>query len=89
MPTRCDQYKNDQIMQIQYRQDCAEHLTRSYGFKIWDLSDRFTLQNQIDYFDSLQRLHEDNKPLIETLDEKGEVVSIAPASTGAGAARGR
>jgi hypothetical protein len=53
-----DQYKNDQIMQIQYEQDSAEHLARSYGFKLWDRSDRFTLQNELDYFDSLQRLHD-------------------------------
>jgi len=123
-----DQYKNDQIMQIQYQQDSAQGLSRSYGFKLWDRSDRFTLQNEIDYFDSLQRLHDtaalnaganalrgkgylgterlflgrtregqtglflrddkgiprlriyinkQNEPLIETLDEKGEVVSSA------------
>jgi len=123
-----DQYKNDQIMQIQYQQDSAQSLSRSYGFKLWDRSDRFTFQNEIDYFDSLQRLHDtaalnagtnalrskgylgterlflgrtrdgntglflrddkgiprlriyiskQNEPLIETLNEKGEVVSSA------------
>lgn len=123
-----DQYKNDQIMQIQYQQDSADHLTRSYGFKLWDRSDRFTLQNELDYFDSLQRLHDtaaldagakslrqkgllgverlfvgrttdgntglflrddkgiprlriyvskQNEPVIETLNEKGEVVHTA------------
>ena len=51
-----DQFKNDQIMQIQYEQDSARSLTRSYGFKLWDRSDAFTLQNELDYFDSLQRL---------------------------------
>jgi len=51
-----DQYKNDQIMQIQYQQDSAQSLTRSYGFKLWDRSDAFTLQKQWDYFDSLRRL---------------------------------
>ena len=53
-----DQYKNDQIMQIQYEQDSADHLARSYGLKLWDRTDRFTLQNELDYFDSLQRLHD-------------------------------
>jgi hypothetical protein len=45
-------------MQIQYQQDSGQSLTRSYGFKLWDRSDRFTLQNQLEYFDSLQRLHD-------------------------------
>ena len=53
-----DQYKNDQIMQLQYQQDSGSSLTRSYGFKLWDRSDRFTLQNELDYFDSLQNLHD-------------------------------
>ncbi len=53
-----DQYKNDQIMQLQYQQDSGSFLTRSYGFKLWDRSDRFTLQNEVDYFDSLQNLHD-------------------------------
>ena len=121
-----DQYKNDQIMQIQYEQDSAATLVRSYGFKLWDRSDRFTLQNKLDFFDSLQQRHDtaalnagakvlrgkgylgverlflgrtkdgqtglflrddkgiprlriyidkQNRPLIETLDDKGEVVS--------------
>jgi len=53
-----DQYKNDQIMQLQYQQDSGASLTRSYGFKLWDRSDRFTFQNELDYFDSLQNLHD-------------------------------
>jgi len=53
-----DQYKNDQIMQLQYQQDSGSSLARSYGFKLWDRSDRFTVPNQLDYFDSLQNLHD-------------------------------
>lgn len=53
-----DQYKNDQIMQLQYGQDSGSSLTRSYGLKLWDRSDRFTFQNELDYFDSLQNLHD-------------------------------
>ncbi|HEV2481300.1 MAG TPA: hypothetical protein VGS79_16620 [Puia sp.] len=53
-----DQYKNDQIMQLQYQQDSGASLTRSYGFKLWDRSDRFTLAQELDYFDSLQNLHD-------------------------------
>jgi len=68
-----DQYKNDQIMQLQYQQDSDKNLTRSYGFKLWDRSDRFTLQNQIDYFDSAQKTH-DTATLnvgVKELREKG------------------
>jgi hypothetical protein len=119
-----DQYKNDQIMQLSYQQDSDKSLTRSYGFRLWDRSDRFTLQNELNYFDSVDKLHDtaavnaavkdlqargllgverlflgrtregqtglflrddkgiprlriyidkQNRPLIETLDEKGEV----------------
>lgn len=53
-----DQYKNDQIMQLQYQQDSGSHLTRSYGLKLWDRDDRFTLQDELNYFDSLQNLHD-------------------------------
>lgn len=53
-----DQYKNDQIMQLQYQQDSGTGLTRSYGFKLWDRSDRFTVGQKVDYFDSLQNLHD-------------------------------
>ena len=50
-----DQYKNDQIMQLQYEQDSGLRLSRSYGFKLWDRSDRFTLQQEFDYFNSLPK----------------------------------
>jgi hypothetical protein len=121
-----DQFRNDQIMQLQYLQDSDTRLTRSYGLKLWDRSDLFPLGAQIEYFDSLHRqsdtaavargvdelrkrglmpverlflgrtrdgltglfLRDDkgvprlriyvdkqNVPLIETLDEKGVVVS--------------
>ena len=50
-----DQYKNDQIMQLQYEQDSGLRLARSYGFKLWDRSDRFTLGREMDYFKSLPK----------------------------------
>ena len=53
-----DQYKNDQIMQLQYQQDSGSSLSRSYGLKLWDRSDRFTFPDEMDYFDSLQNLHD-------------------------------
>jgi len=48
-----DQYKNDQIMQLAYQQDSGAGLTRSYGIKLWDRSDRFTLQRQMDFYHAL------------------------------------
>jgi len=52
-----DQYKNDQIMQLQYEQEEDKGLrTRSYGFKLWDRSDEYTLQREWDYFDSLKKI---------------------------------
>ena len=50
-----DQYKNDQIMQLQYQQDSGLRLTRSYGFKLWDRSDRFTLGQERDFFNALPK----------------------------------
>ena len=48
-----DQYKNDQIMQLSYEQDSAANLARSYGLKLWDRNDRFTLQQRADFYNAL------------------------------------
>ncbi|MDP9080271.1 MAG: hypothetical protein M3O71_22830 [Bacteroidota bacterium] len=120
-----DQYKNDQIMQLQYDQEKDQgKMVRSYGLNMWDRKDEFTLTKQLAYYDSLQKLNDtvafkagisklkaagnthqrlfvgkntkgevglflndangkprlniyinkDNQPVIETLNEKGEVV---------------
>jgi hypothetical protein len=53
-----DQYKNDQIMALYYQQDSGLTPSRTYGFRLWDRSDRFTLSQEVDYFDSLQKLHD-------------------------------
>jgi hypothetical protein len=53
-----DQYKNDQIMALYYQQDSGLTPSRSYGFRLWDRSDSFTLSRELDYVDSLQRLHD-------------------------------
>ncbi len=58
-----DQYKNDQIMQLQYDQDNdgkGKMTTRSYGLRLWDRPDNFTLAQVIDYIDSLQKLKDTN-----------------------------
>jgi hypothetical protein len=52
-----DQYKNDQIMQIQYAQDKeSDRINRSYGLKLWDRDDRFPAGRLIGYVDSLNSL---------------------------------
>jgi hypothetical protein len=55
-----DQYKNDQIMQLQYAQESNNGtLTgRSYGLKLWDRDDRYPTSMLIDYTDSLEKLHD-------------------------------
>lgn len=58
-----DQYKNDQVMQLQYNQDNdgkGKMVTRSYGLKLWDRPDDFTLSNLIGYVDSLKKLNDTN-----------------------------
>jgi hypothetical protein len=52
-----DQYKNDQIMQLQYAQDKeSKGINRSYGLKLWDRDDRFPTGRLIEYIDSLKSL---------------------------------
>jgi hypothetical protein len=54
-----DQFKNDQIMQLQYQQeDKNERLSRSYGMKLWDRRDDYTLPRLIGYTDSLKKLND-------------------------------
>ncbi|MEO6979467.1 MAG: hypothetical protein ABI113_13845 [Mucilaginibacter sp.] len=55
-----DQYKNDQIMQLQYEQENGKsNRFRSYGLKLWDRNEAFTLSKQLAYFDSLANLKAD------------------------------
>jgi hypothetical protein len=58
MTLTADQYKNDQIMALYYQQDSGLVPSRSYGFRLWDRSDSFTLARELDYVDSLQKLHD-------------------------------
>ncbi len=56
-----DQYKNDQIMQLQYEQDKdGNKIVRSYGLNMWDRNDEFTLSKRLAYFDSLKNLKDTN-----------------------------
>ena len=52
-----DQYKNDQIMQLQYDQAGSDKRNlRSYGLKMWDRRNHFTLQDLVNADDSLKSL---------------------------------
>lgn len=53
-----DQYKNDQVVQVQYVQ---EEQRRAYGLKLWDRSDALTLSDQLRLADSLKQLHDSVK----------------------------
>ncbi|HEY8928084.1 MAG TPA: hypothetical protein VIM55_02775 [Mucilaginibacter sp.] len=57
-----DQWKNDQIMQLQYAQEKnGKGLMRSYGLKLWERDDQFTLTKQIAFYDSLKKLNDTAK----------------------------
>jgi hypothetical protein len=54
-----DQFRNDQVMQLQYDEDSSSKARlRSYGLKIWDRRDDFTLSDLIKLDDSLKSLHD-------------------------------
>jgi hypothetical protein len=69
-----DQYKNDQIMQLQYSQDSSSGKpVRSYGLKMWDRSDELPLGSLIRLNDSLQNLHNTSiqKDYLQKLQSEG------------------
>lgn len=47
-----DQYKNDQVMQLQYAR--AQNRQQQYGLNIWDRSEKFTLPELLSVIDSLE-----------------------------------
>lgn len=54
-----DQYKNDQVMQLNYNESVRSgERQRSYGLKLWDRSEAFPLSRQITFFDSLKQLND-------------------------------
>jgi hypothetical protein len=48
-----DQYKNDQVMQMQYQRN--NNGSQQYGINIWDRSENFTLPKFISTIDSLRK----------------------------------
>jgi len=66
-----DQFRNDQIMQFQYNQiGTGDSVRRSYGLKLWDRSDNFTLAQQITLIDSLQQLKQEEELIRQMKDLK-------------------
>ena len=63
-----DQYKNDQIMQLDYSQSTPSTgvdgaspggaNTRTYGMRLWDRDDRYPMSYLISCFDSLKKLND-------------------------------
>ena len=55
-----DQYKNDQIMQLQYNQEGqpGKNLVRKYGLKLWDRNDELPTEKLMAYVDSLSKLND-------------------------------
>jgi hypothetical protein len=75
MALSLDQFKNDQIMQLQYNEneENNKQRSRSYGLKLWDRSDDFTLGKLIATDDSLKKLNNEAAYLaaIKQLKSKG------------------
>lgn len=57
-----DQYKGDQIMQLQYAQEQHDRqLSRSYGLKLWDRNDHYPTARLMAVMDSLKALNDTAK----------------------------
>jgi hypothetical protein len=53
-----DQYRSDQIMQLQYGEELADRAaTKHYGLKLWDRPDTVTLEQVMQQVDSLKKLN--------------------------------
>lgn len=69
-----DQFRNDQVMQLQYTQTgVKDSARRAYGLRLWDRSDQFTLEQQISLIDSLQQLKQEEELMkqLKELKQKG------------------
>ncbi|MBV8252089.1 MAG: hypothetical protein JO154_05730 [Chitinophaga sp.] len=51
-----DQFRNDQIMQLQYSQELTDPKRRTYGLKLWDRPDDFGTSRLLATADSLEKL---------------------------------
>jgi hypothetical protein len=75
MALSLDQFKNDQVMQLQYNEgvENTQQRHRSYGLKLWDRSDDFTMSQLIATDDSLKKLNNQSaySAAIKELKSKG------------------
>jgi hypothetical protein len=54
-----DQYKNDQVMQLNYGEELsAGKRMKTYGLKLWDRSEAFPLSRAMTFFDSLKKMND-------------------------------
>jgi hypothetical protein len=70
-----DQFKNDQIMQLNYSQrKDGEKTKRAYGLKLWDRPDGMTLERQMHIVDSLKALKDEAvyERTMQQMAERGE-----------------
>ncbi len=65
-----DQYKNDQVMQMQYQRN--RNGKQKYGVNIWDRPENFTLPRLISAMDSLKKEGVDNKQMMKILREMND-----------------
>jgi hypothetical protein len=71
-----DQFRNDQIMQLNYSE---QHKTgkprRAYGLKLWDRSDNMQMERQVHLRDSLKALNDKaaSEKVYQQLAAKGEL----------------
>lgn len=77
-----DQYKNDQVMQMQYQRN--RNGKQKYGVNIWDRSEKFTLPKLISAMDSLKKEGFSNKQMMEILQNmnNGNPISAQRLFTG-------
>lgn len=71
-----DQYKNDQVMQIQYQKESNGR--QQYGVNIWDRPENFTLPELYYAIDSLKKKGVSGKELIDILTKMNNGKSLAP-----------
>lgn len=60
-----DQYKNDQVMQMQYQR--RAHGKQQYGVNIWDRSEKFSLPDLLSTIDSLKKIGVNNNQKISAM----------------------
>jgi hypothetical protein len=71
-----DQFKNDQIMQLDYDQFLDQGKNkRSYGLRLWDVSENLTLDKLMHLIDSLKQLKNDSiyKSTLQKMRDDGEL----------------